>query len=146
MTVAVALAMLERQGSWLLQLRDDIEGIVHPGTWALFGGHLEAGESPEIALRRELLEEIHWQAKGLNFWFEHHDPLRTAYFFRSQLDVPLSELTLLEGQDMVLAELNEIRSGKVWSPKCGESRALAPSLKLAVGALEREQGLVPGVY
>ena len=74
MTVAVALAMLERQGRWLLQLRDDIEGIVHPGTWALFGGHLEAGESPEIALRRELLEEIHWQAKGLNFWFEHHDP------------------------------------------------------------------------
>ena len=97
-------------------------------------------------MRRELLEEIKWQAHGVNFWFEHRDPLRTAYFFRSQLDVPLAELSLLEGQDMVLAELKEIRSGKVWSPKCGESRGLAPSLKLAVGALERELGLIPGAY
>jgi 8-oxo-dGTP pyrophosphatase MutT (NUDIX family) len=91
MTVEVALAMLERQGRWLLQLRDDIEGIVYPGTWALFGGHLEAAESPEVALRRELLEEINWQASHLNFWFDHRDPHRTAYFFRSQLDVPLAE-------------------------------------------------------
>ncbi|MEN9877630.1 MAG: hypothetical protein RLZZ158_669 [Cyanobacteriota bacterium] len=146
MTVEVALAMLERQGRWLLQLRDDIEGIVYPGTWALFGGHLEAAESPEVALRRELLEEINWQASHLNFWFDHRDPHRTAYFFRSQLDVPLAELTLLEGQDLVLAELKEIRSGKVWSPKCGENRLLAPSLKLAVLALERELGLPPGLY
>ena len=32
MSVEVALAVLEREGRWLLQLRDDIEGIVHPGT------------------------------------------------------------------------------------------------------------------
>ncbi len=146
MSVEVALAMLERNGRWLLQLRDDIEGIVHPGTWALFGGHLEPGESPEEALRRELVEEISWQANAVSFWFEHRDPQRIAHFFRSQLDVPLAELELLEGQDMVLAELAEIRSGKVWSPKCGESRSLAPSLKLAVAALERDLGLAPGVY
>ena len=44
MTFAVALAMLEREGRWLLQLRDDIEGIVHPGGGGLFGGHLDPGE------------------------------------------------------------------------------------------------------
>ena len=58
MSVEVALAVLEREGRWLLQLRDDIEGIVHPGTWGLFGGHLDSGETPELALRRELQEEI----------------------------------------------------------------------------------------
>ena len=29
--VQVAVAMLHRQGEWLLQLRDDIEGIIAPG-------------------------------------------------------------------------------------------------------------------
>ena len=58
MTVEVALAMLQREGRWLMQLRDDFPGIVAPGCWGLFGGHLDAGESPEEALRRELLEEI----------------------------------------------------------------------------------------
>lgn len=60
MTFAVALAMLEREGRWLLQLRDDIEGIVHPGCWGLFGGHLDPGERPEQAILRELGEEIGW--------------------------------------------------------------------------------------
>ncbi|MEY4355584.1 MAG: hypothetical protein RLZZ89_652, partial [Cyanobacteriota bacterium] len=50
----VALAMLKREGRWLLQLRDDIDGIVYPGTWALFGGHIERGESPAQAVQREL--------------------------------------------------------------------------------------------
>lgn len=60
MTFAVALGMLERDGQWLLQLRDDIEGIVHPGCWGLFGGHLDPGERPEQAVLRELQEEIGW--------------------------------------------------------------------------------------
>ena len=55
MTVDVALAVLKGEGGWLLQLRDDIEGIAAPGTWGLFGGHLDPGESAEEALRRELL-------------------------------------------------------------------------------------------
>lgn len=30
----------------------------YPGVWDVFGGHLEAGESREAALRRELREEL----------------------------------------------------------------------------------------
>ena len=52
--VEVALAMLERDGCWLMQLRDDIPGIVAPGCWGLFGGHLDPGETAEQALQREL--------------------------------------------------------------------------------------------
>ncbi len=135
MTFAVALAMLEREGRWLLQLRDDIEGIVHPGLWGLFGGHLDPGEHPAQAIRRELAEEIGWEADSLPFWFEHRDARLTAHYFRASLTVPLAELTLAEGQDMVLAGLDELRSGRVWSPRLQEGRGLAPSLVRAVGRL-----------
>jgi 8-oxo-dGTP diphosphatase len=135
MTFAVALAMLERQGGWLLQLRDDIEGIVHPGTWGLFGGHLDAGESPEQAIRRELQEEIGWKAEVLPFWFEYRDDSFSAYYFRASLTVPLGALALNEGQDMVLAGLDELGSGRIWSPRLREHRRLAPSLARAVQRL-----------
>ena len=131
----VALAMLQRQGRWLLQLRDDIEGIVAPGHWGLFGGHLDPGESPEAALRRELLEEIGWRAGDLQPWFHDDNGHRIAHFFRGELDVPLGELRLMEGQDMALVGGDELISGLVWSPRLREHRPLAASLQAAVSAL-----------
>lgn len=128
--------MLEREGRWLLQLRDDIAGIAHPGCWGLFGGHLEPGETAEQALRRELQEEIDWQAGELPFWFTDTNPQRSAHFFRSQLSVPLERLRLLEGQDLVLASPDELTSGAVWSPRLQAHRPLAPSLLCAVQALQ----------
>ena len=53
MTYAVALAMLQRDGQWLLQLRDDIATIIYPGHWGLFGGHLDPGETATEAVMRE---------------------------------------------------------------------------------------------
>lgn len=139
MTPAVSLAMLKRQGRWLLQLRDDIDGIVAPGTWGLFGGHIDPGEGPEQALRRELQEEINWIAGDLSFWFRQRDPFRVAYFFQACLPVPLEALELREGQDMVLASVEELLSGAVWSPRLRQRRPLAPSLQVAVLELERER-------
>jgi 8-oxo-dGTP pyrophosphatase MutT (NUDIX family) len=72
MAVEVALAMLQRDGRWLMQLRDDIPNIVAPGCWGVFGGHLDPGETPEQALRRELMEEISWQPNELEFCMVHH--------------------------------------------------------------------------
>lgn len=142
MSVEVALAMAEQEGRWLLQLRDDIEGIVHPGTWGLFCGHLDPGETPEQALRRELHEEIRWEAPELSFWFLHRNPQRDAHFFRTTLAVPLEALDLREGQDLTLASLEELRTGWIWSPRRSEPRPLAPSLQRAVEKLV-EEGWVP---
>jgi 8-oxo-dGTP pyrophosphatase MutT (NUDIX family) len=55
---AVAAILRDRAGRYLLQERDDIPGIWYPGHCALFGGAIEAGETPVAALRRELVEEL----------------------------------------------------------------------------------------
>lgn len=132
----VALALLEAEGRWLVQLRDDIEGIVAPGTWGLFGGHLDPGESPEQALRRELIEEINYAAGPLRLWRQHRNAQRLASYFHGPLTRPLEGLTLLEGQDLTLATPEELRSGWISSVRLGEARPLAPSLRWAVGQLE----------
>jgi hypothetical protein len=53
----VALVLLvDSSGAVLMQHRDD-RTSVSPNQWSLPGGHVEAGELPEQAAHRELLEE-----------------------------------------------------------------------------------------
>jgi len=121
--------MLRQDNRWLLQLRDDIDGIVAPGCWGLFGGHLEADENAEIALRRELLEEIGWCPQQLNPWLQHQESARVVHVFTGDLAVSLNQLQLLEGQDMGLVSLDEIRRGWIWSKRLQAKRPLAPVLR-----------------
>ena len=50
-------ALLVREGKLLLGRRA-INRIWLAGAWDVFGGHIEPGETPEQALRRELDEEL----------------------------------------------------------------------------------------
>jgi 8-oxo-dGTP diphosphatase len=54
---AAMLLIVTGDRKLLLHLRDDKPGIPHPGCWSGFGGAVEAGETAEQALRREVLEE-----------------------------------------------------------------------------------------
>jgi mutator protein MutT len=62
--VTVAVALLRREGRWFLQRRDPSSGHL-AGAWEFPGGKAEPGESPEEALRRELVEELAWEAGPL---------------------------------------------------------------------------------
>jgi 8-oxo-dGTP pyrophosphatase MutT (NUDIX family) len=50
--------IIDTQGRFLLQQRDDIPGILHPGKISLFGGHREGRETFLQCVVREVHEEI----------------------------------------------------------------------------------------
>ena len=137
--VQVALAVLEHNGSWLLQLRDDIAGIVAPGCWGLFGGHLEPGEGPEEALRRELWEEIRLEIGSPELWYVSSQPGKIRHVFRARLETQLRGLELMEGQDLALFCPNALLSGGAFSPKLKQTRPLAESTREALSRYQTEE-------
>lgn len=121
----VAIAILYRQGRFLLQLRDDNPAIVYPGQWALFGGHVEFSESTDDAIRRELLEEIGYAPPILTKVgrFESDRVIRTVY--QGALDVDLSDLVQMEGWDMALLTPADIYRGHHYSARANQVRSIA---------------------
>ena len=144
MAVEVALAMLHQEGRWLMQLRDEIPNIVAPACWGLFGGHLDLGETPEQALRRELLEEISWQPPEVELVMVHHIHRRTAHVFRAELSVPLEQLQLLEGLDLGLVSPEELLAGSIWSSKLAAHRPLADGLMEVMQEVLTTTSINPG--
>ncbi|HTE20616.1 MAG TPA: NUDIX domain-containing protein [Armatimonadota bacterium] len=99
----VAGVILHREGRVLLQHRDDNPAIRWPGAWAIFGGHVEEGEEPEDAARREIEEELGLRLDGpLSPVYHGADEHRERFIFAEPLPVPPEALTLMEGQGMAL--------------------------------------------
>jgi len=56
--LSVKAIIHDKRGRILLQKRDDNPAIMEPGCWGLFGGQVETGETLDVALVRELREEL----------------------------------------------------------------------------------------
>ncbi|NJL62718.1 MAG: NUDIX domain-containing protein [Methylacidiphilales bacterium] len=125
--IAVAIAILYRDGKFLMQLRDNIPTILYPGYWALFGGHIEPGETPEIAVGREILEEIGYNLPSTFAFFGcYPDEKVIRHVFYAPLEVEFSQLVLNEGWDMDLLTPEEIDQGIFYSQNAQEERPLGP--------------------
>ena len=108
------------KGKVLMQLRDPKEGIIFPGQWGFFGGSIENREMPEETAKRELFEEICLNPKSIHKFFTDKIPelenhISHAYCF--PLIVPVQDIKLLEGTDLGLFSIEEVRSGKLYSSK-----------------------------
>jgi 8-oxo-dGTP diphosphatase len=87
----------------LLYLRDNKPGIPFPNHWDLIGGHLEDGETPEEALVREVKEELDIDLKEYTFYKKYLCLTGDAYenikyIYTGKINLPIEEITLLEGE------------------------------------------------
>jgi len=83
----------------LLFLRDNKPSIPYPNTWALIGGHLEQGETPLEALKRETKEEINYELKNPIFLGLINDKAENVvYIYKSTINEKKENIKLNEGQ------------------------------------------------
>ncbi|MDJ0509692.1 MAG: NUDIX hydrolase [Crocosphaera sp.] len=113
----VALAILHQNGRFLMQLRDNIPTILYPDHWGFFGGHLEDGETPEVGVKREVLEEISYHLDNPILFGRYDDDLALRYIFHAPLTVSIEALDLQEGADLGLVSPDAIRKGECYSSK-----------------------------
>ncbi|HIK44809.1 MAG TPA: NUDIX hydrolase [Leptolyngbyaceae cyanobacterium M65_K2018_010] len=122
----VAVAILYQGEGFLMQLRDDIPGIAYPGYWGLFGGHLEPGESPAAAVRRELLEEIAYAPPHLELFRRFEAEAVIRHVFHGPLGVPVESLCLQEGWDLDLWTMTDVQRGDRYSNRAAQVRPIGP--------------------
>ncbi len=122
--VEVAIAILPHNGKFLMQLRDNIPTILYPGLWGLFGGHIEPGETPEIAVWREVMEEIGYQIIEPQKFGCYSDDRVIRHVFYAPLTVEIDKLVLTEGWDFGLISPAQIEAGFAYSPIAKEERPL----------------------
>jgi 8-oxo-dGTP pyrophosphatase MutT (NUDIX family) len=111
----VALVLLvDPSGAVLMQHRDE-HAPVSPNQWSLPGGHIEPGEQPEQAARRELLEETGLTAGELDPLWSGPRPYEagfphdvTVHVFRGVTDARQEDVVLGEGRAMVFVPRNEL--------------------------------------
>lgn len=111
-TLVVAVALVDADGRVLIAKRP--EGKQLAGMWEFPGGKLEAGERPEVALIRELKEELGINVEQsclapLTFASHAYDAfhlLMPLYVCRRWKGIP----TALEGQELKWVPPKELRT------------------------------------
>jgi len=98
--------LFDRRNRLLIYLRDDKAEIPFPNYWDFLGGHLEAGETPEEALVREVKEEIGVDLQQWAFFKRYVCTEGDAYpnikyLYWARIDKIAEELTLREGQRLM---------------------------------------------
>lgn len=114
---SIAAAILySTDGRYLLQLRDDKEGLPLRNHWALFGGGVEAGEDGREAVLREIHEELDYKARDCSWFHEafyvlprvKNRVVRKAFYLMTIEAGDVAGMTLGEGSDMKLMSLEEL--------------------------------------
>jgi 8-oxo-dGTP diphosphatase len=125
--LVVAAAMTDSQGRVLLAQRP--EGKSLAGLWEFPGGKLEPGESPEVALRRELREELDIEVEPQDMW-----PLSFASYGYEHfhLMMPLYQVRRWQGEPKAMEA-----AGLAWvKPSEMDGYAMPPADKPLVSALQ----------
>jgi 8-oxo-dGTP pyrophosphatase MutT (NUDIX family) len=116
----VSALPLNPAGKILLQQRDDRPTLIFPGYWTAFGGAVEAGETLDEALRRELLEEIElelpmklWKVDDFHMEGSGQTLIIERNIYTGRIDRAASEIKLNEGQALGYFGLADLHSLKI---------------------------------
>lgn len=93
--------IVDGEGRFLLQHRDDKPDIANPGLWGSFGGTVEPHEPPDEGVLRELEEELCWRPSWYQLFVAGPyipDRRQLVYVYAVALDTPAERLSLQEGQ------------------------------------------------
>jgi 8-oxo-dGTP pyrophosphatase MutT (NUDIX family) len=124
--------IIDTLGRFLLQQRDDVPGIIHPGKVGVFGGHREGDETFLQCVVREVCEELSYLVPPERF--EHvlsHEgvdidvdggTVRGEFFVARE--VPVEGVVVTEGS-LLIVERMDLSS---------VAHRLAPSAQLAMRA------------
>lgn len=82
----------------LLLLRDDRPDLLFPNKWDVPGGHVEADESPEACIIREMREEIEMELQHPELFHVYDMEDRVESVFWQQADLDAAALKVNEGQ------------------------------------------------
>lgn len=112
---AAGIILRNKEGKFLLQHRDDKEGIACRDMWGLFGGAVDEGEAPEETVVREVMEELCFDISGkVKFVEKINIPgVADVYIYEYLGTVEIDELEQKEGQGMRFFSVEESRKENV---------------------------------
>lgn len=111
----VSAFLYNAEGKVIAQLRDDKPGLMFPGKWSTLGGRIEDGETPDEAMRRELVEEIEI-CPPLTFWKKFENRFSSGgrdydgdiYAYVGLIEQKIEEIHLHEGQGVAYLSAEDI--------------------------------------
>ena len=114
---AVKSLIVDGQGRYLLQLRDNVPTITFPAYRSLFGGELEGLETPINGIKRELYEELGYRPSLIEEFLSYKYSIekvniidREVTIFSSFIDsYEIEELELMEGQSLAFFTILELQ-------------------------------------
>lgn len=110
-----ANVVLIKDGSALMQLRDDKPGLPFANLWSVPGGEIDGTESPKEAAIREFKEETDYKLKNPIFFkecvYEFIKGSPKVTFFYEKYDGQ-QKISCFEGQKMEFKSLEELKNLK----------------------------------
>lgn len=125
--ISAGVILVDRDGRVLMQLRDDDAAIPYPGHWGITGGAAQAGETPEQAARREVLEETGLTLGRIEpfraYYFQEAAGGATSsprgkadyelYLFHAPCVTPAEEMVCGEGQELRFLSPEEVAESPI---------------------------------
>jgi 8-oxo-dGTP diphosphatase len=108
-----SIIFIDDEGQILLFLRDNKPDLPYPNMWDVPGGHVEADESPEKCIIREMKEEMDLVLNKFDLFSKIEFEDRIEYTFWARADLDIDEIELTEGQKLEWFSRDEARQTRL---------------------------------